>query len=200
MHVRSTQILSLVFVFLYTVYTTLGQISAPHNGAPPSKSGIYGIKNATIILEDGKTIESGSLLIEENRIAKIGSKVSFPEGTLVYDYSGKTILAAFVELSSNDGAVERHNHKMGRSFYPQFLSNKMGPYYWNESIASENNLLDAFNFEDNQSRLEQMGFGFVVPNSGDGVARGTSPLIAIGADSREGMVLQAKMAAFFSLD
>lgn len=197
---RITHLLNLSLLAALFSHSVLGQISSPHNGTPPSKSSIYGIKNATIILEDGKIIDNGSVLIEDNRISKIGSKVSFPDGAMVYDYTGKTILAAFVELSSNDGVVERHNHKAGRSMYPQFLSNKMGPYYWNESIASENNLLDAFNFEEKQSRLEQMGFGFVVPNSGDGVARGSSPLIAIGADTREGMVLQAKMAAFFSLE
>jgi imidazolonepropionase-like amidohydrolase len=193
-------LLSIVSYFLLFACTALAQISSPHNGAPPSKSRFYGIKNATIILEDGEILENASLLIEDHRISKIGSKVSFPDGTTVYDYTGKTILAAFVELSSDDGVLEKHNHKEGRSTFPQFLSNKLGPYYWNESIAAENSLLDAFNFEDKQSRLEQMGFGFVVPNSGDGIARGWSPLIAIGADNREGMVLHTKIASFFSLE
>ena len=177
-----------------------GQISKPHNGAPPSKSSSYGITNATLILDDGKVLEQGSMLIENHKITKIGAKFSFPDGTMVYDYNGKTILAAFVELSSNDGAVERHNHKENRSLLPQFLSNKIGPYYWNESIAAENNLLQSFNFDDTQNRLNQMGFGFVVPNSGDGVARGFSPLIAIGAQVRELMVLNPAIAAFFSLE
>ncbi len=197
---RITRYISVFSLLLVSLTQLLAQISVPHNGAPPSKSTSYGIKNATVLLEDGKVLDNASLLIEDQKIAKLGTRVNFPEGCLVYDYSGKTILAAFVELSANDGAVEQHNHKAGRSMYPQFLSNKMGPYYWNESIAAENNLLDAYNFEDKQSRLEQMGFGFVVPNSGNGVARGTSPLIAIGANSREGLVLQPKIASFFSLE
>lgn len=195
-----THFLAAFFFSLFFGLRAFGQISAPHNGTPPSKSAAYGIKNATIIFEDGKTIENGSMLIEDNKIAKIGTKVSFPEGTMVYDYIGKTILAAFVELSSNDGVIEKHNHKPSSLPFPQFLSNKLGPYYWNESIASENNVLDAFNFEDSQNRLEQMGFGFVVPNNESGVARGFSPLIALGADTQEGMVLQTKIAAFFSLE
>jgi imidazolonepropionase-like amidohydrolase len=180
--------------------TTYAQISAPHNGAPPSSSGKYGIKNATILLENGQILEHGQILIEGDRIARIGSKFNFPEGIPVFDYSGKTIVAAFVELSSNDGIAESHNHQSGRPMWPQFWSNKLGPFYWNESIAAEYDAVHHFKYGEGQNLLESMGFGFVVPHNADGVARGTAPLIAIGADARDGQAVRHAVAAFFSLE
>lgn len=163
-------------------------------------AGKYGIKNATILLENGQVLENGQILIEGDRISKIGGKFNFPEGVPVFDYSGKTILAAFVELSSNDGVEAAHNHQSGRPSWPQFWSNKLGPFYWNESIMAEYSALNHFKFSEGQGRLEAMGFGFVVPHNADGVARGSAPLIAIGADAREGQAVRNAVAAFFSLE
>lgn len=189
-----------ILFFLAIFGAAHAQISGPHNGARPSASGKYGIKNAAIILENGKLLENGCLLIEGDRIVKVGNKINFPDGIPVYDYSGKTILAAFVELSSNDGIAESHNHNAHRPIFPQFLSNKLGPFYWNESIAAEFAAIHHIKYAEAQLRLESMGFGFVVPHHANGVARGFAPLIAIGGDAREGQAVRRAVAAFFSLE
>jgi len=197
MLIRTHHIFS--FLILLIAFFSKAQDLSPNNGAPPSRSGSYGITNATILLENGQVLENGNILITGNRISKVGGKFNFPEGIPVYDYSGKTIVAAFVELSSNDGIEESHNHQSNRPSLPQFLSNKLGPFYWNESIAAEYMALNHYEFGDAQSRIEAMGFGFVVPHHANGVARGTAPLIAIGGNVSEEQALRNAVVAFFSL-
>lgn len=178
-----------------------GQDIHPYNGAPPSEIKQFGIRNADVLLENAKILKGASLFIENGRISKIGENVKFPEGTIVYDYAGKTILASFVELSSTSG-IQDHKHDKANEHNraPQFLSNKLGPYYWNESIMSEFSAIEHYNHAEQHNNLEQMGFGFVVPHNTHGVARGTGPLIAIGLKPDQGGVLSNAVAAFFSLD
>lgn len=83
--------------------------------------GIVAFTNARIITMDGdKVIESGTVLVEGNRIKKVGDKVRIPKDARVYDLAGKTIMPGIIDVHGHLG-----NFRLGLS--PQ----KQWEYYAN---------------------------------------------------------------------
>ncbi len=68
--------------------------------------GIIAFTNARIITMEGdKVIESGTLIIKDNKIEKIGSsRISIPNDAKVYDLGGKTIMPGIVDVHAHLGA------------------------------------------------------------------------------------------------
>ena len=71
----------------------------------PSPKGIVAITGATIITMDGdEVIENGIILIENNRIKKVGnSKMRIPKGAKMVDAFGKTIIPGLVDVHAHMG-------------------------------------------------------------------------------------------------
>lgn len=73
--------------------------------------GMVAFTNARIITMDGdKVIESGTVLVEGNRIKKVGENVRIPQEAKVYDLKGKTIMPGMVDVHGHLG-----NFRMGLS-------------------------------------------------------------------------------------
>jgi hypothetical protein len=198
--------MSIFFRFLLTLLILpnslhlFSQQIAPDNGAPESKITKTALTNAKIVLDKGEILNNGVILIEDKRVVRVGENVKIPDGFMIRDMHGSYVLASFIELSSTDGVGSEKNDQTKRSNFPQFLSNKIGPYYWNESINSEFSALEHYDFAEKHIALQKMGFGFVVPHNPNGVARGTAPIIAVGSVNPSDAVVQNHIAAFLSLD
>ena len=61
------------------------------------------IRNATILTAAGPTIERGSILLLDGRIAAVGQTVTAPPGALVIDASGKWITPGVIDTHSHLG-------------------------------------------------------------------------------------------------
>jgi imidazolonepropionase-like amidohydrolase len=61
------------------------------------------IRNATILTAAGPTIERGSILLLEGKIAAVGQTVTAPPGALVIDASGKWITPGVIDTHSHLG-------------------------------------------------------------------------------------------------
>lgn len=60
------------------------------------------LKNARIITMNGdEVIESGDILIENNRIKEVGSGIATPSGAEVIDLDGKTVVPGFVDTHAH---------------------------------------------------------------------------------------------------
>ncbi|MCH8286227.1 amidohydrolase family protein [candidate division KSB1 bacterium] len=70
---------------------------------PASAQSDLFISNATIITGTGQTIENGSILIRDGKIARIGSNLSAPSGVDVIDASGKYVMPGIIDLHSHMG-------------------------------------------------------------------------------------------------
>lgn len=70
-------------------------------------SGRIAFTNGTIVTMDGdKVYENGIIVIEGNKIVEIGhsTEVNIPEGTKIYDATGKTIMPGMVDAHAHIGA------------------------------------------------------------------------------------------------
>lgn len=61
------------------------------------------IRNATILTAAGPTIERGSILLQNGKIAAVGQNVTAPPGALVIDASGKWITPGVIDTHSHLG-------------------------------------------------------------------------------------------------
>jgi len=59
------------------------------------------VSNATILTGTGETIENGSILIRDGKIAQIGTNLSAPSGVSVIDATGQYVMA---------GIIDHHSH------------------------------------------------------------------------------------------
>jgi imidazolonepropionase-like amidohydrolase len=91
------------------------QQAAPQPAVPPLVANAYQstykplpsrttlIRNATILTAAGPTIERGSILLLEGKIAAVGQTVTAPPGALVIDASGKWITPGVIDTHSHLG-------------------------------------------------------------------------------------------------
>ena len=75
----------------------------PQNGVSRSQPQSILIINAKIYKGGNAILESGSILIENDKVVSVGRTIKASEHTLVFDMEGRTILPSFIELNSSVG-------------------------------------------------------------------------------------------------
>lgn len=189
----------LSFLILLFSSNTFGQIPVPNNGAKESQANIYVLRNAKIIVSPEKVISKGTLVIENGRISSVGKLVRFPDGAIIIDMKGKTIVPSFIESYSSIGVPKAEGQKWNPR--PQIESSKEGAYYWNESIHPEVDALGHFKVDPKASEeLQKMGFSVAVTHIEDGIARGNGAVVALGNVPNKDAILKAKGGAYFSFE
>lgn len=192
-------ILNILLLGLVCSKHASAQLPVPTNGVEDSEPSSYVLKNANIIVDAENTINKGSIVITDGRIEAVGKLVKHPDGSVVIDMKGKTIVPAFIETHSSIG-LENPKRKEWTP-RPQLESKKAGPYYWNESIKPEVRGSNHFESDKKASKqLQEMGFVVAATHIQDGIMRGTGPVVALGeVDSREA-VIKSDGATFYSFD
>jgi imidazolonepropionase-like amidohydrolase len=176
----------------------ISQLPIPENGLKPSTPSIVVFRNAQIIISPEETINKGSMVIEDGRITAVGILVRIPNGAVVIDLEGRTIVPAFIESYSSIGVPEPKKAKWEPR--PQLDSKKEGAFYWNESIKPEVNAAEHFNVDIKASKqLQEMGFGFAITHVPDGIMRGTGAAVALGDLENRKVIIKSESGAFFSL-
>ena len=70
------------------------------------RAGTFAITNARIVTVSGAVIESGTLLIQNGKIAAVGTNVSIPSGAERIDGKGLSIFPGMIDAGTNMGLVE----------------------------------------------------------------------------------------------
>lgn len=184
----------LVFGLFYV--NRLNAQFGPDNGLKPSEPKYILIQNATIVVKPGQTLTNSDLLIQDGIIVQVGKQLK-QDGAVIYDYTGKVLVSAFIDLYSSIGldAVTFKNN----GWRPQLESNKEGAYYWNEAIHPELAAASSFKLTDNSSEtLKQSGFGFALTHYMDGIVRGSAAFVSLGQSEVHKLIVVPKAAQVFS--
>src|SRR5436309_622065 len=67
----------------------------------PAAAGVVAIRNATLLTVTRGTIEAGTIVLQNGKIAALGSNVSVPAGAEVVDGTGKFV---------SPGLIDAHSH------------------------------------------------------------------------------------------
>src|SRR4030042_3408474 len=183
-----------LLLLILPVYLSAQQDNAPVLGVSDKRAGIYGLKNARVVVDFQTTLENTDILIADGRIKATGKGLVFPEGTIIYDLTGKTIYPSFIDIyagnygikaqtstgESNPYAALMTLQQGGRSAAPATPEPRIADY-WNDGINASYNVSEEF-IPDTRiaGEFRQMGFGAVVTFKADGLARGTAALFLNG--------------------
>jgi len=74
---------------------------------------VKAIKGGTVYTMKGEVIEGGTVLVEGDKIAKVGKDLSIPEGCEVIDATGKYVFPGFIDAHSHVGIFEEGVGEIG---------------------------------------------------------------------------------------
>ena len=188
------------------------QDDAPVVGVSDKRVEVYGFKKARVVVDYQTTLENSDILISNGRIEAIGTNLTFPKGTVIYDLTGKTVYPSFVDAYAGNYGIKVQNPASETNPFAAFFSppQRGGSLvatpepriadYWNDGINASYDILSEF-IPDPKTATEyrQIGFGSVVTFKADGIARGTSALVATGDGKSNNMVLKNETSANYSL-
>ncbi|MEM6843414.1 MAG: amidohydrolase family protein [Bacteroidota bacterium] len=162
----------------------------------------YLFTNATVVVDYQNTLQNASLLIENGLVQAVGDNVTAPTGTRTVDLKGKYIYPSFIDLYSHYGLSEVPRSK-GFSWG---VAEKLGPqtkgaYSQNDAIKSQYEAADDFTLKEDEAKpYRKAGFGAVLVNKRDGLARGSSALVSLTDVSANEAVLIPQAAAHYSFE
>ena len=103
---KTFRILNLLYVFCFLY----GPLARP--ATPPDAPAVIVIQNATILTVSHGTIEHGSILIKDGKIAAVGQTVKAPKDAQVMDAAGQFVIPGIIDCHShialeaiNEGSV-----------------------------------------------------------------------------------------------
>jgi imidazolonepropionase-like amidohydrolase len=162
----------------------------------------YLFTNATVVVDYQTTLQNASLLIEDGFIRAVGTDISPPSGTRTIDLQGKYIYPSFIDLYSHYGLSEVPKSSgfswgSAEKLGPQ----TEGPYSQNDAIKSQYNAADDFSLNEDQAKpYRELGFGAVLTNKRDGLARGSSALVTLSDNTANEALIVPKAAAHYSFE
>ncbi|MEO6870248.1 MAG: amidohydrolase family protein [Ginsengibacter sp.] len=192
--------ISFLLCFLFFNYGQ-SQVTFPVNGIANPLEGSYAFTNATIIIDANKTIEKGTLVIRDKKIVAVGTNITAPTDAVVIDCSGKYIYPSFIDLFSDYGITPPTRNQRDFNFFAaaQITSNTKGPVGWNEAMKPELNGAMLFDANEKAAKtLRDAGFGTVLTQQKDGIARGTGTLVTLANQPDNLVMLREKASANYS--
>ncbi len=197
------QNIRIVFSLLLVTYLSTGfaqQDLYTINGVQDERPDRYLLTNAKIHTEPGKIVE-GDLLIENGMIHAVGSNLTVPEGTRVRNLEGKHIYPSFIDLYSDYG-LSKVEASRGQRGGPEQLSPKTpGPFSQHDAIKSQYKAVEDLTIQNDQAKgYRMMGFGTVLTNKRDGLARGSSALVTLNDERINEIILKPEAAAHYSFN
>ncbi len=198
------RILFIILISFLSLENLLAQETFPINGVEDNRENYYAFFNANIVVDYNTTVENGTLIIKNGKIISVGKDINIPNGVRKFDLNGNFIYPSFIDLYSDYGIVKNKSNRssggrMSSYTNPQMLSNKDGPFSWNESIRPEYNSVENIKFDQKKSNiLRKEGFGSVVSHNMDGIMRGTGTFISLSNDVEQNIIFSEKASNHFS--
>jgi imidazolonepropionase-like amidohydrolase len=190
----------LLTFFLFASFVTIAQKTFPVNGVKDERHLTYAFRNAKIYIDYKTVIDTATLLIRDGKVLDAGKNLHIPDDAVVYDLKGKTIYPSFIDLISDYG-INIDKKTVADRRAPQFLSNTKGAYGWNQAIHPETDAVKYFNADEKKAEeLRNIGFGAVLSQNRDGIARGSAVFVSTGNGKENELVIKDKAAACYSFD
>jgi imidazolonepropionase-like amidohydrolase len=86
--------------------TAAAQLNSGAQQNVNGKAGTFAIRNARIVTVSGETIENGTVVISNGKIAAVGANVSVPVGAETIDGKGLSVYPGMIDAGTNLGLVE----------------------------------------------------------------------------------------------
>lgn len=167
-------------------------------GVKTTDNTLAAFTNATIYVTPKKVLKNATLLIENGKVIQVGTSIKIPKGAKIVDLSGKTMYPSFIDLYSDFG-IQKPKRAASTSRTAQYEASREG-YYWNDHVRPDVDPIKDFSFDSKKAtELINAGFGVVNTHMQDGIIRGNGLLIALNANSSDAYrILDTKSAQYLS--
>jgi imidazolonepropionase-like amidohydrolase len=200
---RKTKSLLMACGFLLLAVVSLAQPTFPENGVADPRHRHYAFTNATIVKDASTTLSGATMIIRDGKIEAIGTNLKVPAGAVEVDCKGKYIYPSFIDIFSDYGTPAQTPRTGGFDFFAraQLTSNTKGAYGWNQAIRPETDASKLFAADDAKAKpLRDLGFGTVLTQVKDGIARGTGSLVSLATDKENKLILKERASANYSFN
>ncbi len=188
------QLFFILSSFLMIAQFAISQTTFPTNGAPNTMHTIYAFTNCTLHVDADVTIVNATLIIQDDKILRVGEKLEAPKDAIVTDLKGKHLYPAFIDLYSDYGMPE-----VKRTDFKD--APKKGAYGWNQAIKSETEAHKLFLHNAQKAdELRKLGFATVLTSQKDGIVRGSGSLVSLNSGKENESIIKDRAAGFYSLN
>lgn len=167
------------------------------NGTHDDRHSYYAFTHAHIYQDYATVLVDATLLVHDGKVVDIGTNVSLPEGTVVYDCKGKTIYPSFIDLYTNYGMPAL------KPIVPrpptQIKSMTPGAFDANQAVKPQVDAQDLFHANPKEAtQYRDLGFGVTLTSQHDGIVQGSYALVTLADTNDNIAMMRGKAASEFS--
>ena len=159
--------------------------TTPVKGLHTNTPRVHALINGTAVTAPGKIIESATIVVRDGLIESVGTDIEVPSDARVWDMTGKTVYAGFIDAYSNYGmppGLKKFRSGGGSSEGPApkrpSTPGETGPISWNPLVTPERDAGDYFNANKKETDgYNDAGFTTVATYPARGIYRGQGLLI-----------------------
>ncbi|MDQ6625447.1 MAG: amidohydrolase family protein [Verrucomicrobiota bacterium] len=176
--------------------------TAPRQGLRENDPRVHALTNARIVTAPGKVIDKGTVLIRDGVIVDAGPSIQVPAGARVWDLTGKTIYAGFIDSYSRIGLPETLQPEPLRRPEPDAdnpdakpkeipREQVKGTHSWNARVTPERSAAEFIRMDKNAAqKMRDLGFASALVVPARGIFRGSSTLVDLAdADTNASIVV-----------
>ena len=192
-----------MFVGLLLLNFVQAQETFQVNGVGDKRDGCYAFTNATIVKDAQTTIKNATLVIRDGKIIAVGEGVAVPADAVVVDCKDKFIYPSFIDAYTDYGMPQQQRPQAAFSFGgpSQLTNNQKGAYGWNQALKSDVEGHKLFSVDDARAKsFRETGFGTVLTHQKDGIVRGTGTVVALANNKDNFVVVKEKAASLLSFN
>src|SRR3954449_4658779 len=198
-------------VFVFAVSSSAQITTVPKQGIRENDPRVHALTNARIVTAPGKTIEKGTVLIRDGLIVEVGPDVKVPAEARVWDLTGKTVYAGFIDGYSRLDLPETLKPEPARTdtdpddpnAKPKEVPRESakGTRSWNPRVTPERRAADYLNLDKKATKaLRDLGFTSALVVPARGVFHGASALINLAEDNVDTIVVSPLVAQHIGFD
>jgi imidazolonepropionase-like amidohydrolase len=181
------------------------QATFPENGVADNREGCYAFTNASIVKDAQTTLNKATLVIRKGKITAVGVGIAIPKDAVVVDCSGKFIYPSFIDIYADYGTpmpqIMTGPGQFNPGQQPQLETATKGAYGWNQAIKSDAEAYKVFTVDDAKAKpLREAGFGAVLSQVKDGIARGTGAVVSLANEKENLVIIKERASAHYSFN
>lgn len=177
---------------------------APVEGLRDNTPQVHALVNARLVPAPGQVIEKGNVIVRDGVIVAVGAQAAPPADARIWDYTGRTIYAGFIEPYSSLGMPAAKAGAQGQSGSGRSearAEERRGPRHWNPLMRAEDEAAELFQPDPNKAKaLRELGFGAALVAPGKGIFRGTSALVSLGEAGASRGVIKPRVAQHLAFE